>query len=346
MKRRIYHWMAVSAVLGLLLAGCGAVDRAETEAGTETGTDSGEALTQSLPSETLPEEMSSELVPPPEPEDALLYHTGDMTEEEEGAVLDMLKPLYDNLELPEYYGEGIHMVSSETWYDILGKNLLEDARSYYLQKEGEIKLAVQIGRSISGQFFTNISLWNGEQMILLKQEGNTVKLTEAQIKDNQRDGSFESWQIDGETSGITHESGTYSKGVLTGEYTVAVRKGKGEGDPFDLWSMRENFDYKTTVTLYDEAGNVVEPEPEEPKPGTATKPKPTTKPAPAPTPAPAPEPVPEPVPDPVPEPVPDPAPAPEPTPAPTPAPAPETPPTPAPTPGTGDVDIEWTDDKL
>ena len=173
-------------------------------------------------------------------------------------------------------------------------------------------------------------------MVLLKQEGSLVQVTMAQLKDNLYDGSFEQVTIDSETGAIRIEHGTCAQGLRVGEYSVMVKPGTGAGDPYDLWSMREDVSYETTVTEYDAQGNEIQPEPT-PTPEPTATPKPTKKPTATPKPTPTPEPTPEPTPQPTPQPpvIQNPQP-----PASTPEPTPQPTPTPSSGPSSGDVDIE------
>lgn len=351
-KKWISGWIAVILMISMILTGCGdgsneavigdnsvsgnAVSSNEQDDTEETGEISEETITENAPYAAAPAS---------EPEGKRLSHTGVLTEEEESAALDMLAVLYQNMELPEYYGEGIHMVSDDTWYETLAAGMPEGCRTYELRENGETLVTVQIGIDISGRIFTVISLREESDLVVLKREESIVQLTLAGVRDNVYDGAYEMWQIDGGTGEIRQEKGTYAQGILTGEYLVAVRKGTGEGDPYDLWSMRENFEYENTVKNYDEEGNEIEPTPEptaSPTPTkqpTATK-KPTATKAPTPTPEPTPVPTPEPPPAPTPEPTPEPTPAPTPTPTPTPE------PTPPAAPDSGDNDMDWTEDLL
>ncbi len=345
-KRLISGWMTAILVFSLGLTGCGdgsnefvigdsvISDEEETEySEPETSV---ETVSENAPFAAAQAQES-------EPEGKRLYYTGEMTEEEEEAALEMLTTMYQNLELPEYYGEGIHMITDDVWYDTLAVSLPEGCRSYEFKEDGVTLLTVQIGIDISGQTYTNISIRGEDDVLLLKQGGSVVQLTLAEIEENAYHGSYERWQIDSATGEIRQEQGTYTKGVLTGEYKVAVREGTGEGEPFDLWNMRENFEYETTVTTYDQEGNEVTPTPTPaPTPQATKKPTPTKKPTATPTPTPTPAPTPEPAPEPAPTPAPAPEPTPTPTPEPTPAPTPE--PTPPSEPSTGDVDTEWTPD--
>ena len=361
MRRRIYSLMVLGAVLCLALTGC--------------GDDSGKARVNMPSPKTisgLAEEIAAAegtvtiegMVPVAgaEPADTdrfgeirLLCNTGNRDDEKEAQAQKTVMELYQNIELEEYLGECIHIVNSDAWYETMGDNMIEGARAYTLQKGEEILLTVQIGIDISGEFYSNVWYLQEGSMILLKQQGSVVQLTLAGVTNDVYDGSFEKCTIDSATGEIRREQGTYSQGVPTGEYSVMVKKGSGEGDAYDLWNMRDNFAYETSVTEYDEQGNVIEPTPEPtpeptatPKPTTTQKPSATQKPTTTPKPSATPEP---PAADPIPTPAPQnppaaqtPAPTPAPTPVPTPEPTPE--PTPPSVPSEGEVDIVWTDDDL
>ena len=354
--------LLTGAVLAaVLLTGCGdgssspvltpvlpSAESVTTEPDVMDGTATDENNGASIPVEEIPAQ---------EPEMQIQYGRGSLTEEEEQKALDMLSTMYQNLEVEEYHGEAIHMITNETWYDTLAVKLLAGSREYTLQKGDEILLTVLIGEDMDGKLFTIVNFSGGEAMTLLRQQETLVRLVVAGTDGANYNGAYEQWQFDSATGDILHETGRYVQGVLNGEYTVARRKGRGGEDPFDLWSMKDSFAYEITETVYDELGNVVEATPEPtvtpkptatPKPTVTPKPTATPVPTPAPTPVPTPEPTPVPTPEPTPEPTPvptpepTPAPTPEPTPEPTPVPTPE--PTPAPTPSTGDVDIDWSDD--
>lgn len=259
----------------------------------------------------------------------LLYSTGNFNEETEAAILDSMTTLYRNLELPEYIGEGIHMVSNEGWMESIAQELYEGGRNYTLQKGEEVLLTVYVGKDIGGGLFTHVYFQGTEnRVILLKQEKGITWLLQTAVSEGKYEGNFEQWQIDSGAGHIQKVQGTYSEGVIVGECIRSEYKGEA-GDAFDLWTNRESFAYETVRETYDEQGELI-PTPT-PEPTSAPTPKPGANRTPAPTqnPTPEPEPTPEPIPDPDPEP-----------PAPTPAPTPE----PTPPPSTGDTDIDWSPD--
>lgn len=277
----------------------------------------------------------------------LYCNAREMNGEESPEAEEMIKTLYQNMELEEYLGEAIHAVTNETWYDVLTDGMIEGSRTYTMQKGEELLLLVQIGYRMEGQPYSSVCYFDNDagSIRVLQQEDSKVQLVQAGVKDGVYDGAFELLRIDSATGEILRESGTYANGIRTGEYTTEVRKGTGEGDAFDLWSMRDEFAYESSTRNYDQDGNEIEETPEptpEPTPTPTKKPSATPKPTATPTPEPTPTPTPEPTP------APTPAPTPTPTPAPTPTPTPE--PTPTPTPSYeepiitgGDDEHDWQD---
>ncbi len=308
----------VCLLAAVMLAGCG------------DGSVAQENSVEVLEPVTVPNPtVNSEPEEPVAVEIELLYSTGNFNEETEASILDTMTTLYRNLEVPEYIGEGIHMVSNEGWMESIAGDLYEGGRNYTLQKGEEILLTVYVGADIEGKLFTHVYYQSPDnRVILLKQEEGITWLLQTGVSEGKYEGAFERWRIDSGTGHIQKEQGTYDGGVMVGEYTRAEYRGE-PGDAFDLWTNRESFAYETVKENYDEQGELI-PTPT-PVPTPTPTPKPTRRPASTPTPTPEPEPE-------NPEPTPPPAPTPEPTPPP--APTPE----PTPPPSTGDTDIEWSPD--
>lgn len=245
MRRRKYSRMILGTVLCLALAGCGAGGGARVNLPSpKTISDlageiaAAEGITAGAGAATAEGQAPVAGAGPAGTEESteirLVCSTGSREEEKEAQAQEAVMELYQNIELEEYLGECIHIVNSDTWYETMADNMIEGVRAYTLQKGGEILLSVQIGYDISGEFFTNIWYLREGSMILLKQQGNVVQLTLAGVTNDVYDGSFEKCTIDGATGEIRREEGTYSRGVPTGEYSVMVKEGSGEGDPYDL----------------------------------------------------------------------------------------------------------------
>ncbi|MCI8287773.1 MAG: hypothetical protein HFH89_09005 [Lachnospiraceae bacterium] len=330
--KRIYG-MTAGVLMAAALTGCG---DGTDEVVSESSISVVEAVT--ITNEPVNAEPESQESLPAEKE--LMYSSGQLTAEEEDEIQEAMKTLYQNLEVPEYVGEGIHMVSSAEWEETMSHRLYEGCRSYTLQEGERMLLSVHVGYDIPGNFYANICyLGEDDSLILLKQADGITWIMQTGVSEGEYNGAFEIWLIDSKSGHIVKETGTYSKGVIVGEYTKSEYTGAA-GEAFDLWTNREGFSYETTTVNYDEQGEIV-PTPT-PVPTATPTPKPTNKPAvtskpvktPTPTQAPTPEPQPEPEPDPEPDPQPDPQPTPEP------------PQEPAPPSAGGDTDIEWSPDLM
>ena len=229
----------------------------------------------------------------------LLYYSGELTEEEEAEALSTIQTMRQNLELEEYLGEGIHMISDEEWTNTFAVRLVEGSRTYYLQEDGKILLTVQVGYDIDGTAVSNVFYQEPEgKIILLKQAGGITQMTTTSAVEGKYDGDFDLWQFNSETGEIRHEQGTYAAGLPVGEYTIAVREGNAAGEAFDLWNNREGMTYTTTTLKYDDKGELIPeatPTPTStPKPEVTPAPTATPKPAVTPKPAATPKPTPQP----------------------------------------------------
>lgn len=299
----------------------------------------GNVVNQDPPTTQEPEDITEQPVeetpePPAETEPRLVLSTGYLSQEEEAVILDNMLTMAQNLELSEYIGEGINMISNPEWFDSMAIRLYEGVRSYMLQKGDEILLTVQVGNDLSGKPYTGVFFPGANhKAIVLRQEGDvTLLLQTAVTEKGLYEGAFEQWRIDSAAGEIRLEEGTYSEGIIVGNYSVSICFAE-PGAAFDLWTHRADFAYETTTVEYDENGEPIAtptPEPTQtPTPAPTKKPTATQKPA-TPTQKPTTAPTQAPV---------EPAPA---TPAPTPAPTPEPPQDPTP----GDVDVGWSDDLM
>lgn len=325
-KRRMWLYGVLAGIVMTVMASCG--DEAV------------EVNNQDTPSTQEPADVSEPPVTsapeiPAETEPQLIYSTGLFSDEEEAVILFNMLVMHQNLELDDYIGEGISMVSSPEWFDSMAIRLYEGARSYVLQKGDEILLTVQVGYDTSGKPYTSMFLPGSDhEATILRQEENVTLLLQTKITEKGLyEGAFKRWLIDSESGTVRLEEGTYASGIIVGEYSVSVCSAT-PGAAFDLWTHRADFAYETTTVEYGQDGEPVATPTPEPTP-TPTKKPATPKPA---TPAPTQEPTPPPAapsnPDPAPEPVPEPAP--EPTPEPTQPPVQEP----------GDVDVGWSDDLM
>ena len=262
MKNGRIYIAGVGILLAAVLTGCGD--------GTE------DAVSENLISEVEAVTITNEPVnaePEAAPAGIQLLYSGGLTTEDENDIQEAMETLYANLEVPEYVGEGIHMVSSPEWAETMSRKLYEGCRSYILQDGDTVLLSVYAGFDIEGNFYANICYQNEEGgLLLLKQEKSTTWLMQTSVSEGEYEGYFETWKIDSETGHIVKEEGTYANGIVVGEYTKSEYTG-APGEAFDLWTNREGFSYEKTTVTYDEQGEIA-PTPT-PTPTAAPTPKPT-----------------------------------------------------------------------
>lgn len=334
MKNKWIYCAVTGILTALLLGGCGDGSESIPE---EPIIDALEpiALNSESESEDGQEEVPENTeTPAPAGNDLFISGgTEGLSAEMESTVLEGMKNLLQNLELPEYLGEAIHLVSSEEWFAALAGGLYEGCRSYTIGGAAGATLSAQVGYDIEEKPYINVCYQANGQIIVLKQAKGVTWVLQTAVSGGAYNGAFEKWQIDSGTGHILKETGTYANGTTVGEYTKSEHEGDA-GDAFDLWTNRDNFAYKTTTVTYNEQGEIAAtptPSPTAtPKPAATKKPVQTATPTQAPTPAPTPEPqepAPPQEPDPTPEPAPDPTPEP-------------------PAPSEGDTDIDWSPDMM
>ncbi len=210
----------------------------------------------------------------------------DLSPEIASVVLESLENLKQNLELPEYLGEAIHLVSSEEWFASVAVELQEGSRSYVIGGAGEPSLSVQVGYDTEEKPYVNATYQADGQILLLTYAKEVAWLLQTGVSGGAYNGAFEEWQINGGTGYILKETGTYVNGILVGQYTKAEYTG-GPGDIFDLWTNRDNFEYRITELNYNEQGQVEPVSSATPaatqKPSATDRPVRTTAPTSAPT---------------------------------------------------------------
>ena len=86
----------------------------------------------------------------------LLCSSGKLTPEEETLAMELMTEIYHKIELDEYVGECIHVISNETWSNVLTDNMIEGSRTFTLQQNGLPVLSIQVGYNFEGEFYSNI----------------------------------------------------------------------------------------------------------------------------------------------------------------------------------------------
>lgn len=174
--------------------------------------------------------------------------------EETPAIQEEASLMLQNLQLEEYLDESINLVSSDEWLDTMMPKLYEGKRSYFMQQDGETVLTVEAGYDQSGAPDTSIWHHGAEQVTVLQRTGKTVQFLRTAMTDGVYQGAFEAWICDGGSGDIYHEQGTFTNGMLTGDFTVSVHKGTEGSDLFSLWSNRTGMEYTVYNGNFNEQG--------------------------------------------------------------------------------------------
>lgn len=188
-----------------------------------------------------------------------------LSEEDAGAA-EEAELLLQNLELPEYFGEAIHMLESKSWMDAMMPKLYEGKRSYFLGRDGQAVLSIQVGYDNTGEAFSHVwYLGTDGQVTYLHKVGSITEVLTTSLAEGVYDGAFDLWTLDGGTGNVYREQGTFAKGIFTGAYTMSVYNGTGAGSAFDLWNNRETFAYTTYTGNFDAEGKTTVEQPSEAK---------------------------------------------------------------------------------
>lgn len=200
MKEKSVMFLLAAALLAVLLTGCG---------------DDNPRVPVKLEIDETPEPAISQTTAPPEqptpgPDESdevrLLHFVGNLTEEQEAAATQALTTLYQNMEVPEYLGEAIHMVATKEWFEAMNPGSYVGGRSYTLQRGELALLTVQIGEDSTGELYADIRFQDVDgRFLLLKQFGSVTQLLEATMKDGELTGIFTNWTIDSSNGKIIRE---------------------------------------------------------------------------------------------------------------------------------------------
>lgn len=175
--------------------------------------------------------------------------------EEDADISSEARTMLQNLEIAEYQSESVHMIASEEWFAAMMPKLAQGVRNYFLQDNGQLKLFIRAGYDQEGNPFSQVWYYGESgQVTFLSQVGSMVQMIETSLADGNYNGDFISWTVDSASGDIRKEQGTFANGIYTGDYTAELHSGETGGDPFDLWSNRENMQYTVYTGHFDEQG--------------------------------------------------------------------------------------------
>ena len=154
MKNRWRYCVAVCLLTSAVLAGCG---DGSGEGAADRSIEVLEPMDLTSEPEETPDVRESESAQEPDAgEMVAVVGMGIGETEMEPAVREAMETLLQNLELPEYLGEAIHMVSSPEWFETMAKTVYEGCRSYSLQRSGQTLLSAQVGYDVEDKPYINV----------------------------------------------------------------------------------------------------------------------------------------------------------------------------------------------
>ncbi len=199
-------------------------------------------------------EQSYRLHQDPQAFEALQTIAVNLAEEDAGIAAEA-ELLLQNLELPEYFAEAIHQLENKSWMDIMMPKLSEGKRNYFLGRDGQAVLSIQVGYDGNGKAFSHIwylgswmdimmpKLSEGKRNYFLGRDGQAVLSIQVGYDGNGKAFSH-IWYL-GSEGQITY---LHKAGSTIEVLTTALAEGAYDG-AFDLWTLDEG-----TGNVYREQG--------------------------------------------------------------------------------------------
>lgn len=183
--------------------------------------------------------------------------------EESDVLQAQAKLLLQNLDIPEYRNEAASVIYSQDWFRIMMPKLKEGRRNYYYEAPGaEGVLVWQTGYSDAEQGYTNVWYLQGEEMIILQQTPESIRMITTGYAQGKYQGIFTSWLCLFPTESVYYETGSLSDNILTGDYTIQVHKGKEPADLTALWATREEVEFTDYKGSFNQDGTIAVKQPE------------------------------------------------------------------------------------
>ncbi len=185
-------------------------------------------------------------------------------QEESDALQAQAQLLLQNLDIPEYRNEAASVIYSHDWFRIMMPKLKEGRRNYYYEApEADGVLVWQTGYNAAGQSYTNVWYRQGEEMIILQQTPESIRMTTAGYSRGKYQGTFTSWLSLSPTESVYYETGSLTDNIVTGDYTIRIHKGKEPADLIALWATREELEFTDYYGAFNQNGTITVNQPEE-----------------------------------------------------------------------------------
>lgn len=175
----------------------------------------------------------------PAEEETTAFTEEQTTEVQKTEQEQMAELMKQNLELPEYFDEAVNLMASDEWSKAVTEN-------YTLSDENGVRMFIQADEENSAVWFYKEDITR-----MLKKSKELFYVMETAPDYN---GAFTAWILNPQTGDIFHETGTFTEGVLTGDYSVKVSQGTEGSEVFSLWTNRETMEYVAYEGNFDEQG--------------------------------------------------------------------------------------------
>ena len=170
-------------------------------------------------------------------------------EEEDEKIAGEAATMYQNLELPEYLAESIHLAEENDWFATMMPKLSEGSRNYFQTQDGVTKFTLTVGYDENGVPYTHAWFYPSENEVRYMSYSNQLaQIMETTIDSGNYNGEFTLWTMNGSNGNITQETGVFENGVASdNNYMVKLHQGSAPGDIYDLWNNKEGMNY---ITLF------------------------------------------------------------------------------------------------
>lgn len=184
-------------------------------------------------------------------------------QEESTALQQQAELLMQNLDILEYRNEAASVIYSQDWFQMMMPKLKEGRRNYYYESQTADGVMVwSTGYDLTGLTYTNVWYRHGEEMVILRQTPESIQMITTGFSEGKYQGAFESWLCVAASGDVYHETGTFTAGLITGDFTASVHSGTEPLDLIALWATREQPDFTVYTGKFDENGVTVLEQPD------------------------------------------------------------------------------------
>lgn len=175
--------------------------------------------------------------------------------EENTQIQEMVSRLQQNLDFEEYLNEAVGLLMNPDWISVMMPKLQQGHRNYYLTAENGNTLVVEAGYDTAGQATSQVwYLTSQDQVRWIGQTSDSLQMMTTTQTNGKYHGAFDSWLVMASSGDVYHETGTFTQGVLTGDYTAQVKFGSNSLDLFSAWGTKADMEFTDYTGNFGEDG--------------------------------------------------------------------------------------------